>query len=301
MSGPAAGTGQVTAYAALALASMSWAGTGLVGKAVFAEISPAALACWMWGGGALLAWPFVARELREQWPVIRRSWKVLVLLSLLSTSPFSALVFRALHDTTATNHALLNSTVPMWVLLMSWLALRRRPQAGEFAGFALSMAGVAMILFQGELANVTRFTVNPADLLIVLGMIIWAAHTLLFRHRPQTLSPLAYVVVAGGIGGLAMLPLYAWDLAQGQAHPSFSTGVLAAIGYVVVLRTIVSTMLFNFGLGRVGALRATPFTHLVPVFGSVGAFVFLDEAFRTYHLAGFALVLAGILVANRRL
>ena len=48
-------------------------------------------------------------------------------------------------------------------------------------------------------------------------------------------------------------------------------------------------------------MRSTPFTHLVPVFGSTGAFLFLGESFHLYHLAGFALVLAGIIVANRRL
>jgi len=50
----------------------------------------------------------------------------------------------------------------------------------------------------------------------------------------------------------------------------------------------------------IGANRAAPFVHLVPVFGSVIAMAFLGERFELYHAIGYALVFAGITVAARK-
>ena len=50
----------------------------------------------------------------------------------------------------------------------------------------------------------------------------------------------------------------------------------------------------------IGANRAAPFFHLVPVFGSALAIVFLGERPALYHLVGYALVLAGVAAAARR-
>jgi len=50
----------------------------------------------------------------------------------------------------------------------------------------------------------------------------------------------------------------------------------------------------------IGANRAAPFIHLVPVFGSVLAIVLLGERFEFYDAIGYALVFAGITIATRR-
>ncbi|WP_146207788.1 EamA family transporter, partial [Bradyrhizobium sp. SUTN9-2] len=46
--------------------------------------------------------------------------------------------------------------------------------------------------------------------------------------------------------------------------------------------------------------RAAPFFHLVPVFGSALAIVLLGEKLQPFHLIGYALVLAGVVLASRR-
>jgi len=40
------------------------------------------------------------------------------------------------------------------------------------------------------------------------------------------------------------------------------------------------------------------FIHLMPVFGTLLAIAFLDESFHSFHAAGFALILPGIIVAS---
>jgi drug/metabolite transporter (DMT)-like permease len=50
----------------------------------------------------------------------------------------------------------------------------------------------------------------------------------------------------------------------------------------------------------IGANRAAPFFHLIPVLGSAMAMVFLGERPQLFHVVGFALVLTGVFVASRQ-
>jgi drug/metabolite transporter (DMT)-like permease len=50
----------------------------------------------------------------------------------------------------------------------------------------------------------------------------------------------------------------------------------------------------------IGANRAAPFFHVVPVFGSVMAIFFLGERPQLFHIIGFALVLIGVFIASRK-
>ena len=75
---------------------------------------------------------------------------------------------------------------------------------------------------------------------------------------------------------------------------------LLSLLYVSVFPSIVAYLCFNRGVQLVGANRAAPFFHVVPVFGSVMAIIFLGERPQLFHLIGFGLVLAGVYVASRK-
>ncbi|HRE15367.1 MAG TPA: DMT family transporter, partial [Usitatibacteraceae bacterium] len=55
----------------------------------------------------------------------------------------------------------------------------------------------------------------------------------------------------------------------------------------------------NRAVEQVGSNVAGAFVHLMPAFGSVLAWIFLGERLAAYHLAGIALILAGIALAAR--
>ena len=80
----------------------------------------------------------------------------------------------------------------------------------------------------------------------------------------------------------------------------FNRATLLAVGYVVIFPSIVSFFCFNRGVELVGANRAGLFLHLMPVFGSIMAVVFLGESLRWFHAAGMALIAGGIFLATRR-
>jgi drug/metabolite transporter (DMT)-like permease len=95
------------------------------------------------------------------------------------------------------------------------------------------------------------------------------------------------------IGLAAMAPLYAWELAGGAAI-AWSWPVVGALLYVGVFPSFLGYIFWNRGIEAVGANVSGMFMHLMPVFGSLLAWLFLDERLQGFHFAGFALILTGI-------
>jgi drug/metabolite transporter (DMT)-like permease len=70
--------------------------------------------------------------------------------------------------------------------------------------------------------------------------------------------------------------------------------------YVVIFPSTLAYLFFNRGIALIGSNRAAPFFHLVPVFGSAMAILLLGEQPRLFHLVGYVLVLAGVVIASRK-
>jgi drug/metabolite transporter (DMT)-like permease len=76
--------------------------------------------------------------------------------------------------------------------------------------------------------------------------------------------------------------------------------VLATIGYLAVFPSIVAYVCWNQAVATVGPNVAGFFNPIIPVFGVLFAVVLLGEPLHAYHVAGFALVLAGVILTSTR-
>jgi len=282
----------------LALTSLFWAGNMVIGRAVADAMSPIALAYWRWIIVIGVLAPFCWREMVARRAVLLRSWRILLLLSVMSTGLYSALTYWSLHYTTATNTTLLNSTIPIWVTVASWILLKHLPPARALLGFLISLAGVLFIVAHGHPGTLFTLAPNVGDLIILLALFLWGFYAVLLRYRPAELSPLGYVFVTAVIGTVIATPVFLLDHAL-SATPDLSWQALAAIGYFALFSSLAATLCYNNAVDRVGPVHASLFIHLVPLFGSLLAIAFLGERPGWQHLIGMALVLSGIVQARR--
>jgi len=282
----------------LALTSLFWAGNMVIGRAVADAMSPIALAYWRWIIVVGVLAPFCWREVVARRAVLLRSWRILLLLSVMSTGLYSALTYWSLHYTTATNTTLLNSTIPIWVTVASWILLKHLPPARALLGFLISLAGVLLIVAHGHPGTLFTLAPNVGDLIILLALFLWGFYAVLLRYRPAELSPLGYVFVTAVIGTVIATPVFLLDHAL-SATPDLSWQALAAIGYFALFSSLAATLCYNNAVDRVGPVHASLFIHLVPLFGSLLAIAFLGERPGWQHLIGMALVLSGIVQARR--
>jgi drug/metabolite transporter (DMT)-like permease len=283
------------AYAALICTTALWGSNGVVSRALMDTIPPLVMAAARWAVVFVALLPLVWPERRAIAHSLRRDWKVLLALTLLGSAPQTALVYSGLSASTATHLGLLNSTIPVFIILISWGWYARTPSRLEGTGLAISLIGVFLILAHGDLRSLLRLQFNYGDLLMLAAVMIWAIYTLRLKDRPQSLSLFAFVFVLSLIGELLTLPFAALQWAQvGDLH--WGARELLGLLYIGAVATLVSAVLFSYGVERVGAVRAGILIHLMAVFSSVFAALFIGERLFPYHAAGFVLVAGGAIL-----
>lgn len=285
-------------YLLLVLATLFWSGNFVLGRAVRAEVPPVGLAFWRWTTGSILIIGFAWPHLKRDWPMIMRHWKLMLLLAFLGVTLFNTLVYTGLQFTTAINALLMQSTMPVLIVLMSYLLFRETVTPLQIVGILLSLAGVLAIVGQGDLTMLLGLSLNLGDLLIFIAVAGYAAYSALLRRRPP-LHPLSLIAATFIAGSVVLLPFYLWEHVSGRTvSPDGVT--LLTVGYVAIFPSILAYLCFNRGVELAGANRAGLFIHLMPVFGSIMAILFLGERFQWFHGFGILLILLGIVLATRR-
>jgi len=285
-------------YLLLSLTSLFWAGNTIVGRVSAGHIPPLTLACIRWGGAFLILLPFAALHLARDWPTIRKHAGVMALLAFTGFSGYNAIAYYALQYTTAINGLLMQSSAPLFVALWSFVSFGERLTARQAGGICVSLAGVLVIISQGSLALLLGVGFNFGDPWFLLALLIYGYYMAALRNRPP-MHPLSFLAVGMGVGTLFLVPGMVWELAGGKSFVLDLRNV-ASIAFLWVFPSLVGYLFLNRGVDLIGANRAAPFIHLVPVFGSVMAVAFLGERFELYHAIGYALVFAGITVAARK-
>src|SRR5215472_14716746 len=285
-------------YFLLALAPFFWASNWIVGRGLHTEMPPFAMTFYRWAFALAFMLPFALPHVRRQWPLIRKHWRVLLLLGLLGVGSHNALAYIGLNYTTATNGVILNSFIPVMIIALSWIFLRKRLAGIQLAGVLVSLSGVLTILSRGSLERLAEFRLNVGDILVILSMLLWSLYTICLRWRPPGLHMLAFLFVIACVGDLAVLPFYLAEAAFIRT-PQWSAHGLVALAAIGLFSSFLAYIVWNRGVEQVGASVAGLFVHLMPVFGTVLAWFFLDERLRLYHLAGIALILSGIYLTSR--
>lgn len=284
-------------YLLLTITMLSWSGNFIVGRAVRDAVPPIGLAFWRWVAGFLMVLAFAWPHLRRDWPTILRHWRIVLLLSVLGISVFNTLVYIGLGHTTAINALLVQSTMPVAILLVSFILYRERVGPIQGLGAAISFAGILTIIARGDFAILVALHLNPGDLWIAAAVLSYAGYSVLLRRAPG-MHPLSLLAVTFALGAAVLAPFYvAESVTTAPVRPDLTS--ILAILYVGLFPSVIAYLCFNRGVALIGANRAGPFFYLMPVIGSAMAILVLGEAFHTFHAVGAVLVLGGVAIASR--
>ncbi|OJY11233.1 MAG: multidrug DMT transporter permease [Rhizobiales bacterium 62-47] len=285
-------------YLLLSLTSLFWAGNAIVGRYSAGHIPPVTLSFIRWTGALLVVLPFAWPYLKRDWPLVRARLGVMLVISITGISAFNTLQYSALEYTQALNVLLLQSAVPLVVAVWSLVLLGVRLTWAQAAGIAASICGVMVILLRGDLTALGSITFNRGDLIFTVGLVVIGFYSVMTLKRPA-IHPWSFLAFTFGCGALFLVPPLIWEL---MARPVMHVTVpnLLSLGYVIVFPSVLSYLCFNRGVQLIGANRAAPFFHLIPVFGAAMAIFFLGETMHLFHVIGFALVIAGVFFAARK-
>lgn len=284
-------------YLLLTLTALFWSGNFIVARAVHLDVPPMGLVFWRWFGALIVVLPFAWRHIQADWPVIRRHWRIIFTLAALGVASFNTLVYLGLQTTTALNAVLLQSAIPILIFGFAYVIFRDTVRPLQALGIVLSLTGVSTIVARGEIATIHGLAFNRGDLLVFAAVVLWAIYSVLLRKRP-VMHPLSFLTLTIAISVVLLAPLYGWEHLSGRVMHLDHTTVLA-VGYVAIFPSVLAYMFYNRGVDLIGANRAGTFIHLMPLFGSIMAILFLGETFRVYHAVGIVLILSGLMLAAR--
>jgi len=285
-------------YLLLSLTSLFWAGNVVLGRFVVGHIPPITLSFIRWLGAFAVLLPFAARHLVRDWPVIRRHGWLLAFFALTGFSAYNTMAYYGLQFTTAINGLLLQSVAPLFVALWTFVLFRDRLTLRQACGIGTSLTGVVVIICHGRLSVLLAVAFNRGDLWFVIALLIYALYAAMLRKRPP-MHPLSFLTVGMGLGAVFLVPAMILEIANGRTV-AFDAESILSFAYICIFPSLLGYLFLNRGIELIGANRAAPFMHLVPVFGSVLAIVLLGERFELFHAVGYALVFAGITVATKK-
>jgi drug/metabolite transporter (DMT)-like permease len=284
-------------YLLLSLTSFFWALNWVLARDVRHEIGPNATALGRWVVALLIILPLAWQHLKRDWPEIKRDARLLTLLSLIGAGGYNALSYAGVKSTTALNAILLNATVPFFIMGLSWLFLKERLTLRQTLGLMMSCAGALWIIAGGDFGRLAALQFNHGDLLVLCAMLSWATYTIIVKRHPITIHLLSFVAVLSVTAVAMLIPLTVIE--SFSQVPQLSPKVIAVFVYMGIGPSLLCYVFWNQGIAAIGAARTGLFLYLVPVFGSVLSSLILGEHLALFHVAGFALVLAGLLVSNR--
>jgi drug/metabolite transporter (DMT)-like permease len=242
--------------------------------------------------------PFAKPHLKRDWPALRARLPLMVALSATGFAVNNALSYWALQYTEALNALLIQSSGPLFVALWSLMLFGVRLTWAQLGGIAISLLGVLTIILRGDFGALAGIRFNKGDLMFAAGLFVFGLYSALMTRRPKT-HQLSLISFTTGCGALLLLPFSIWEYSSGS-RLQFDALTIATLVYVVIFPSTLAYLFFNRGIALIGPNRAAPFLHLVPVFGSAMAILLLGEQLQLFHLTGYALVLAGVVIASRQ-
>ena len=281
-------------YGLLVLCVLFWSANFVLGRSVAGAMEAWELAFFRWLGVFVVTLPFLLLHIQKIWATLKRHFGILVLLSALGIACFNTLLYIGLQHTTATNALLINSSIPIMILFLSFLILKTPISKRQVVGIFLSTFGVIFLVLKGDVQSIFALHFNSGDLWVIASSVCWASYSVLVKFRPTTLSSFEFFITTVSLGLVMLLPFY---IAQGyslEREMMLLRSYAWVIAYVVLVTSILCYYLWHKGIAQIGADKTGQFTHLMPLFGSFLAYIFLDERLEWYHLGGVILIFGGI-------
>lgn len=285
------------AYAFLMLTAFAWGGNAVAGKIAVGHASPFLMNLLRWILALVAISAVSIPQIRRDMPEIRKHVVYLFIMGAVGFTSFNALLYTALHHTSAINAVIEQAGIPMVIFLGNFLLFRQRVAGGQIAGFLLTLAGVALTASNGDVFSLIALRLNFGDFLMMLAVLVYSAYTIGLKYKPDIhWKSMMAATAAGAL--LAALPLAAYEWTSGGGLVPDRTGWLVVL-YIGLVPSLMSQILFVKGVEAIGANRAGLFVNLVPIFGMMLSLVLLGESLHFYHVISLVLVFGGIVASER--
>lgn len=192
--------------------------------------------------------------------------------------------------TTVANSSLMLATTPVLIALIGAASGQERVGRRHWAGAALSLLGVYVVVGRGvDLAGQGL----TGDLMMVAAVLCWAVYTLGSRRLISRHSPVAVTGLSMSIGTLVYVPVV-WSHVRTVAWSQLSWQTWISIIYSSIFALGVAYTIWYAAVRQIGSARTSVYSNVIPLVAMATAVIFLGEPLRLTNVLGATAVLLGV-------
>lgn len=264
------------------------------------RISVRALSPWtvMWIRmitATLLVLPFVGRLKPLNYR--KGDWKMLLLMVLFQPCFYFFLEANALRFTTSSQAGVVAASVPLLVAVGAWLFLKEVLTRLMLLGVVLSIGGVVGLTLLGASDNAAQNCLL-GNTMEFCAMICAAANMLIVKQFSARYNPWALTAMQVFAGALFFIP--GLPLLVSSPAAIWSPDLIISLLFLGLFVTLGAFGLYNWGMSRITASRASVYINLVPVTAVVLGWIILGEALSWAQCLAALAVLAGVTISQHQ-
>ena len=265
-----------------------WGASFLFMRMAVDDIGPVPLVTIRLALGALLLLPFFWQH-RARFTL--RRWPIMALIGAVNSGlPFLLFAWATEHAPAGIG-AIANGMTALCAALVGWLFFHEKLHRWQVIALCIGFAGI-IVLASGKTSGAN---VGLATLAGALASVLYGLGLNLAKRHLQGLPAGALAAVTLGSSALLTLP---FAIATWPSGPVAMNAWLAA-GALGLLCTGLAFVMFYRLIERIGPVRTSTVTYLIPPFGVAWAWLFLDEPATPTMIIACALILGSVALSQR--
>jgi drug/metabolite transporter (DMT)-like permease len=209
------------------------------------------------------------------------------------------LFFEGLNLTTPINAAVIMTSNPILVLIMSAILLREKLKPIKIIGVLLGAAGALYLILGSGEAELISPDVSLGNLLILLNASSYALYLVIVKPlmaKYDALLVIKWVFTAGMIfvipAGIGQFTKVDWS--------SWTPSIIAAVAFVVVFTTFVAYLFNVFALKTLSSATVSTYIYLQPLFTTFIALFLARDVLTFRAVAAAILIFTGVYLAGKK-
>lgn len=279
-------------YVAIITANLIWGINFLAAKFALQEFPVMSLSFLRFFFALILILPFLLTD-KKNLKIKKEDlpWFILV-GSLLITFNITSF-YEGLQKTTVTDASLLTLVIPVISVLLGWIFLKEKVYTVNILGIILGLVGSILVIglplsIVGTIIPQSKILGN---ILILISALCWVVGAVLVKKLLNKYSSLTTTFVLFLIGTLSFLIPAIQDYLKDPSWPAKVTYVgFLGLSFIVFASSIVAFFTYDWGLKRLGIIKADLFQYLQPLIAIFLAVLFLGEKLQ------YSLIIGGVLI-----
>jgi drug/metabolite transporter (DMT)-like permease len=282
----------------LALVSLTWAGSFIVVRLSYQEVSPLYLGFFRF----VVATPIMVLIVflrKKAFFLPKKELPSLIVLGLTGVTLIYIFQFYGVAFTTAGTASSLINTNVLFIAIFSAIFLKEPFPWNKKIGVLLSFTGVFFVVF-GQLNNETIMVDSLflfGCVLILCSALCWAVYTIVGKHLLETYDTIQITSHAFIIGLICYLPFVLPNLQENLQ--TVGTLGLIAILYLGIFCSVFAYIAWYYVLSKQQAARSAVFLTLIPLFTITLSF-FIGEVPTSLFFLGAVFIMTGVYLTQRK-